>query len=55
MGITIQMRMFNNIKPSDKNLFEISREIFTYLTMLGFESKGSISSTFKENLPILWS
>ena len=48
MGLTILMRMFNNVKYRDVICL---RDTFsTSLTMLGLESKSSFSSTINENL-----
>ena len=50
MSLTIQMRMFNNVKPLDVIYWKFVVIYFTSLTMLGLESKGSISYTIKEKL-----
>ena len=44
------MRMFNNVKRGDLAYLKIGDRFFTFPKILGFESKGSISSTIKENL-----
>ena len=44
------MRMFDNIKHRGVIYLKFGDRFFTFLTMLGLESKGSISSTIKETL-----
>ena len=50
MGLISPMKMFNNVKHHDIIFFKFGDIFFTSLTMLGLESKGSISSTNKGNL-----
>ena len=50
MGVTIPMRMCNNVKHRDAIYLKFGDRFFTSLAMLGLESKGSISSTIKGNL-----
>ena len=43
------MRIFNNLKHLTAICLRFEERLFTSLTMLGLESKASISSTIKEN------
>ena len=48
--LTIDMRMFINVKHRHAICLKFGDRIFTFPTMLGLESKGNICSAIKENL-----
>ena len=50
MDLTIQMRIFCNVKHFYTFFFEFGDRLFTSLTMLGFETKANIFSVVDENL-----
>ena len=50
MGLTIAMRILNNVKFRHGICLKFGDSFFTFSTMLGLEAKASISSTIKENL-----
>ena len=50
MDLTIQMRIFYNVKHFYTIFFEFGDRLFTSLTTLGFEMKASIFSVIEENL-----
>ena len=50
MDLTIQMRIFYNVKHFYTIFFEFGDRLFTSVTMLGFEMKASIFSVIEENL-----
>ena len=50
MDLTIQIRIFNNIKDRHANCLKFGDGVFTSLTMLGLEAKASIYLSIKENV-----
>ena len=50
MALTIQTRLFNNVKYRQAIFLKSGDKFFTSLTMSGLEAKISVCSTIKENL-----
>ena len=50
MDLTIQMKVFNNVKHRHAICSKFGDNFFTFLTMLGCEAKASIFSAIKKNL-----
>ena len=50
MYLTIQMKIFNNVKHRHAICLKFGNSCFTSLTMLGSKAKASICSAIKENL-----
>ena len=48
MGLTIQMRVFNNVKQRDVIYLKFGDKFFTSLNLSGPELKDSISTTIKK-------
>ena len=53
MDLTIQIRIFNNVKYRQAFCLRFGDRSFTSLAMLGFEAKTSIFSRNKENLILI--
>ena len=49
MNLTIQARIFNNIKHHHEIGLKYGERFFAFVTMLPLETKASIGSTIKEN------
>ena len=52
MDLTIRKAMFDNAKHRHAIYLKFGDRFFASLTMLGIQTKASICSTVKENLPI---
>ena len=50
MDLTIQMKIFNNVKHRHEICLKFGDKLLISLTMLGCEAKVSICSAIKENL-----
>ena len=50
MGLTIQMKIFNNVKHRHTICLKLGDIFFTFLAMLGCEAKASTGLAINENL-----